>query len=268
MDDIPTWALAGLFSIAFIGFTWLGILLTRSRVRRWIQGQEDWNQVISYVVSCHGVLYGVMLALIAVAAYENCADARNASEHEAAALNAINRSFASYPDAVRTELQRELREYCRFVIEDEWPAQRVGMAHKGGAKRVSAIQTSLLNFQPNGPREEILHAATIDLFNQFVELRFERLQFATIGLPTEFWVVVVVGAILGVVLTWLFAIDRLSLHLTVSAVLSLLTGLVVFLIAAMDNPYRGMAGLSSESFEVVFHRLSESNSSPDSQDGE
>src|SRR4051812_4821893 len=34
--DIPTWSLAVLFSVTFVGVTWLGIVLTRPHVRRWV----------------------------------------------------------------------------------------------------------------------------------------------------------------------------------------------------------------------------------------
>jgi ABC-type enterobactin transport system permease subunit len=45
------------------------------------------------------------------------------------------------------------------------------------------------------------------------------------------------GAVLGIILTFFLVIDRLTVHLAVAGILSFLTALVVFLIAAMDHPY-------------------------------
>ena len=64
-----------------------------------------------------------------------------------------------------------------------------------------------------------------------------------------------VGAFLGIVLTWLFSIDRLSVHLSVAGLLSLLTGLVVFLIAAMDHPFRGEVSVSPEAYQIIQRSL-------------
>jgi hypothetical protein len=249
--DLPTWALALLFAVFFVGVTWLGIVLTRPHVRRWVEPQEDWNEVMGYVLSCHGVLYGILLGLIAVGTYQNFSDVEETASKEASSLAALDRDVSSYPEPFRGELRALLREYCRFVIEEAWPAQRRGIIPEGGTARVSAFQRKLATFEPATKGQEILHAATLHQFNIFVEFRRERLHNVTTALPSVLWYVVSVGAAIGIVLTWLFSIDRLSVHLTVAGLLSLLTGLIVFLIAAMDNPYRGDVSVSPEAFEIV-----------------
>jgi hypothetical protein len=253
--DIPTWALAVLFAVTFVGVTWLGIVLTRPHVRRWVESQEDWNEVMGYVLSCHGVLYGILLGLIAVGTYQNFSDVEETVGKEASALAALDRDVSSYPEPIRGELRALLHEYCRFVIEDAWPAQRRGIIPEGGTARVSTFQRKLLTFEPATKGQEILHAATLHQFNVFVEFRRERLHHVTTALPPVLWSVVSVGAVIGIVLTWLFSIDRLSVHLAVAGLLSLLTGLIVFLIAAMDHPYRGDVSVSPEAFEIVQESL-------------
>ena len=49
----------------------------------------------------------------------------------------------------------------------------------------------------------------------------------------------------------LFSVDRLSLHLSLVAILATFIGLVIFLIAAMDNPYRGEFSVSPEPFQIL-----------------
>jgi Protein of unknown function (DUF4239) len=253
--DIPTWALAVLFAVTFVSVTWLGIVLTRPHVRRWVEPQADWNGVMGYVLSYHGVLYGILLGLIAVGTYQNYADVEKTVGQEASALAALSRDVSSYPEPIRGELQALLREYCRYVIEEAWPAQRRGIIPEGGTDRVSAFQRKLMTFEPATKGQEILHAATLQQFNSFVEIRRQRLLDVTTGLPAALWYVVAVGAVLGIFLTWLFCLDRLSVHLAVAGILSLLTGLVVFLIAAMDHPFRGEVSVSPEAFEIVQRSL-------------
>ncbi|MBA2715069.1 MAG: hypothetical protein H0U55_16145 [Rubrobacteraceae bacterium] len=69
--SVPSLALVALFSGTFVGFAWLGIILTRSRVRRWVAPEEDWNEIMGLVLSAYGIFYGIILGLIAVGTYQN-----------------------------------------------------------------------------------------------------------------------------------------------------------------------------------------------------
>nr|MBA2714638.1 DUF4239 domain-containing protein [Rubrobacteraceae bacterium] len=105
------------------------------------------------------------------------------------------------------------------------------------------------------PGQEILHAETVREFNAFVEARRQRLYGVEKGLPVELWYVVIIGAVLSIVLTWLFALERLGIHLLVSGILAMFIGVTVFLIAAMDHPFRGALSISPEAFEIVLKTL-------------
>lgn len=244
-----------MFAVTFVGFSWLGIFLTHRRVRRWVETQEDWNEVMGYVLSSYGVFYGIMLGLIAVGTYENFDQADQTVEREASTLATLYRDVSSYPEPAQGELQTLLKDYCRFVIDEAWPAQRQGVIARDGDDLVTDFQSELLAFEPETTGEEILHAETVEEFNAFVEARRLRLHGATTGLPSELWFVVAIGAILSIVLTWLFALERLSVHLAVAGILALFIGLAVFLIAAMDHPFRGTVSISPRDFELVLRTL-------------
>ena len=82
--DLPTWLLGALFSGLFVGFTWLGVLLTRSRVRRWIVPLPDnWNEIMGNILACFLCVYGILLGLIAVATYQNLSEVDRTVAREA-----------------------------------------------------------------------------------------------------------------------------------------------------------------------------------------
>ena len=253
--DLPHWAGAVLFSVVFVGITSLGVVLMRSWVRRHAADQPDWNGMISTILSAYCVFYGITLALIAVSTYQNFAAADSAVAREAASLGTLYRNVSGYPEPIRGELQDILRDYSEYVIEDAWPAQQRGEIPEGGTVKVTFFQEKLLSFQPETRSEGILHAATIAQFDSFVENRRERLYRVTTGLPAALWFVVIVGAPLNAALTWLFDIKRLIVHLTVAGILSLFVALLVFLIVAMDNPFRGAVSITPEAFEIVQRSL-------------
>ena len=65
---------------------------------------------------------------------------------------------------------------------------------------------------------------------------------------------VVVGAVLNIVLIWLLDME-VHVHVLLSGVLSVFLGVVIFLIAAMDNPFRGDVSVGPDSFQLVYDSL-------------
>lgn len=255
--DIPHWLGAVLFSAVFVGATGLGIVLARPGVRRLIADQPDWNGVMGYVISAFGVYYGITLALIAVSAYQNFAQADQTVGREAVALATLYRDVSSYPLPIREPLQTALRAYTRGVVEEDWPVQQRGDVPEGGTAQTTAFQERLLSFAPRTRAQEILHAETLRQFSSFVEYRRQRLQSVSLRLPPVLWVVVATGAVINMVLTWLFGINRLAVHLLVGGLLSLFVAQLVFLTVAMDNPFRGELSITPEAFVTVQRSLME-----------
>jgi hypothetical protein len=69
------------------------------------------------------------------------------------------------------------------------------------------------------------------------------------------WFVVIVGSVLNLSFMWLFVIDNKRLHDLLTTILAALLGLLVFLLAAMDLPFRGDYSVGPDSFELVYDQL-------------
>jgi hypothetical protein len=258
--DIPLWLLGTLFTIVFVGVTSLSVIVLQRPLRRWMGPFADnYNEIIGNLVSGYMSLYGILLALIAVGAYQNLNDVDSTVSSEASNLGALYRDVSSYPEPARTQLTGELREYCRFVIERGWPQYQKGNIPQEGTTRVTEFQKELFSFEPKTKSEEILHAEAIHQFNVFAEVRRRRIHNVTSGLPPILWQVVGIGALLGILMTSFFSFEKLSFHLVVAGILWCFTGLVVFLIAAMDYPLRGTVSISSESFQYLLRVLMAQN---------
>jgi hypothetical protein len=53
------------------------------------------------------------------------------------------------------------------------------------------------------------------------------------------WLVLILGGVLNVMATWLFVIKPRRAHVTLTAMLAGMIGLLLFLLLAMDQPFRG-----------------------------
>ena len=254
--DIPTEQLALLITGGTVLFAWIGYIVVRPFLRVFVRARSVSNDTIGYVLSCFGVFYGLLLGLTAVAAYSNYGDADYAVIREAAALGALYRNVAKYPEPHGQNLRWLLREYCRYVIKHVWPAHQKGQIPTGGETRIEAFHERLLAFAPSNASEEILHAESLRQFNVFLEQRRLRHHAVTAGMPAVMWFVLIVGTVINIVLVWLFDM-RFSAHLLLGGLLAFFLGTMIFLIAAMDNPFRGAVSIGPEPFQAIYRIMME-----------
>jgi Protein of unknown function (DUF4239) len=88
-----------------------------------------------------------------------------------------------------------------------------------------------------------------------VELRRTRLKSLAGGLPVSLWFVLLVGAFFNIAVTWFFHMRSQSMHFWMTVMLSGLLGLLIFMLAAMDHPFRGEISVGPEAFEMVYEQL-------------
>ncbi|MBV8141233.1 MAG: DUF4239 domain-containing protein [Verrucomicrobia bacterium] len=252
--DLPNW-LFGVLTIAVTAVVGLvGLYATRGWVRHIHGDRHSHNEVVGYFLGAVCVFYGITLGLLAVATWQTYSDVGTRVGEEAAAVGALYRDVSSFPDPNRLELQSNLRQYTRQVIDVAWPQQRRGIVPQDEGVTLSALQRNLSRFEPATEGQKAIYAEAYHGFTQIAELRGRRLQSVNDGLAGPLWIVVLAGAFLTIALTWFFDMRSQSMHLWMTALLSALLGLLIYLLAALDNPFRGEISISPEAFEIMYAR--------------
>jgi hypothetical protein len=85
-------------------------------------------------------------------------------------------------------------------------------------------------------------------------LRRLRINAIHAGIPGVMWYVVAVGAVINTLLILSFRM-RFDIHLVIGGMLSFFVGVVIFMIAAMDNPFRGEVSVGPDAFELIYTSL-------------
>jgi hypothetical protein len=261
--DLPNWILGILVVATFVGLALAGLFLSRPMVGRLVGRSSKHNDLVSYFFGSMGVFYGLAVGLIAVATWENYTEIDGVVSTEAAAVVSFYRDLDGYPQPLRGQLESAMRDYTRTVIEVEWPSHRKGIALEDGDAILDRLENVLMQFEPTKEREKIAHAEVLRSWNTLIDQRRLRLQAVTTGLPTALWAVVLIGALLNGFLTYLFWVENLRLHASLVSILAIFIALLVFLTAAMDNPFRGEFSVSSDAFQTILEKVmtaGESNS--------
>ena len=255
MFDLP-WMLLAILIVGLCVTTGVvGLSINRRFVLPRLGKIVHQNEVTAILV--HGVLiiYGLAVALLAIAVWENHAEVRRIVSAEAAAIGSIYRDAGGYPEPVRGRLRALLESYTDHVIHEAWPLQRRGKIPAGGVEFMDRFQEELFAFDPATEGQKAIHQETLSSYDALVHARRLRLDSVTSALPGPMWAVVLVGALVALCATFFFEIGNVRVQRIMITLLSCTVGLLIFLIAYYDRPYRGRHGVSPEAYELIHEQL-------------
>lgn len=260
--NMNTWLLALLIVGSIVGLANGAMLLTRRWVRaRW----GDSREVVGHFFAGVATIYAVLLAMIAVAAWENYSDMGELVMQEASEALNVFRDSDGLPRPFRDRVRGLLAEYVRVVIEEEWPEMRQGRPTRASDPIIDALLTEIVRHRPTEPGESVIYQETFETMNRLLSLRRKRLMAVDLGLLPELWLVVLVGGLLNVGLSLLITTKDIRLDLILTTAFSLMIGIMVFLILALDHPFWGEVSVKPDAFEYArtnMKRLSARDGSP------
>jgi lipid-A-disaccharide synthase-like uncharacterized protein len=248
--DFPTWLLGVLIVSSFTILPTILLFPARYYIRKYLNIIEETNSMVGLFFSVASVFYGILMGLVVVSTVQNFALASTIVGNEASQVEALYRDISSYPEPYRSEFQDRLREYTNFVINVAIPAHQQGVT-PSAEKIMSGFQNSLLGFNPATNGQQAMHSEALHAFNEVIKARQSRIQAASSGLPAMFWIVVLIGTLCTIIITYFFHVRDIKLHVLVTAVTGFLIGLLIFLTAAYDNPFRGEFSINAEPYRVI-----------------
>ena len=240
-------------------FGLVGMSIVRKRVLPRLTVRVEDSEFSGAMLQSVMVFYGLAVALIAVNVSQTYSDTAKIVSDEAIAINAIYRDITAYPQPARAALQSGLREYTAQVFEEAWPLIRSGQVPTMGLEMMTRFQSTLDAFEPATESQRLIHGETLRAYNQLIQARRARLDAVQTGLPTVMWVVIVLGALIALTSTFFFQVADARLHGILVGLLATFIGLVVFMIVALDRPFRGDLGLSSAPYQLVYDQLMKQN---------
>jgi hypothetical protein len=253
IHSIPAWAIGPTCVSGFVVLGLVGLWLVHRGIHKRLKVGETLidNEVVGWFFSGTLTLYGITLGLIAVTTWESSSAIAGIASREAATIAALYRDTTGLQPPLRDELHAKLRDYTRFVIEKAWPAQRRGVIVNEGNRTVDEFQSLLFANEPKTEGQRILQAEVRKTFNELVEYRRQRKEAVNQCVPGVVWAVILLGGALTIATSFCFQVQQFRLHLLLTTGLATMVGLLVFLIAALDQPYRGAVSIEPTAYQTV-----------------
>jgi hypothetical protein len=233
----------------------IGLLVARRFVLPHLRIQVVDSEFSSAMLQAVMVFYGLAVALIAVSVWQTYSDVSKIISQEATAIAGLYRDVSSYPEPIRPQLQNELRVYLDYVIHQAWPLQQRGTVPAGGVEIMNRFQALLTGFEPATEGQKILHGETLRAYNNMIQARRLRLDAVGTRLPGILWFIIFAGALISLSSSFFFKVEDVRVQGMQAVLLAAFIGLVIFMILALDYPFRGDLGLRPDPYQLVYDQL-------------
>ncbi len=204
----------------------------------------------------------MLLAFVAMLAWDGFNKAKAASYAEAALVLDVYNASIGFADPEMSAMRDDIIGYLETVVRVEWPAHAEGQVIDRGGAYLQKLNRLASGLKPTGVADGNLHAQLLQSLSRLWDAREQRLLAAETTIPAVVWIVTLVGGALTIAFGSFLGVPSLGMHLAMSATLAISGVLVVILIIARSNPFRGDFRVSTLPFDRVLAQIEASATQP------
>lgn len=213
---------------------------------------EKCHEVGSYYLSMVGTFYAVLLGLIVVDAMTKFKEAQNSVDHEVSTLIRIYSSAERFPER-RHRLENDVKNYVDEVINVEFPMmESEGLSDAKARDLALKIMQTVKSIEPVTENQKAVFPILLSEVADLLKTRWERTKGPNLGEPPVEWVILIVGGILTIVLTFFFTIESHGIHMIMRAAVALTILMSLYLTFLFGSPFSGDLKISSDPFRLVY----------------
>lgn len=253
------WVGLALASLAVLGAVSLELAARRLLP---IELRRQHNDVAAAIFSIIGVTYAVLLAFVAMLAWQGFNKAKAASYAEAATILDAYDVSLGLAEPQRSAMRADILGYTRIVATVEWPAQADGGTVNRDSPYLDDLNRLALAIRPTDAANGALRPLLLQSVMRLQDARQQRLLAAQTTIPAIVWFVMLLGGGLTIAFGSFLGAPSLRMHLAMSATLALSGALVVILIVALSNPFRGSFRVSTAPFDQVMSQVMQTAKPP------
>jgi Protein of unknown function (DUF4239) len=249
----PLWGVA----LLLVGLAALGAMLFELAVHQFlsIELRRRHNDAAAAIFSVIGVTFAVLLAFVAMLAWEGFNKAKAASYAEAASVMDVYNVSVGLAGPETSQMRDDIIGYLETLVRVEWPAQAEGRIVDRGSSYLEKLNRIAIGLKPSSVADGNLHAQLLQSLSRLHDARQQRLLAAETTIPAVVWIVTIVGGALTIAFSSFLGVPSLGMHLAMSAALAISGVLVLILIIALSNPFRGDFRVSTLPFDRVLAQI-------------
>ena len=233
------------------------------------------NEVAGFKFAVVGIVYGLLLTLATISAWDKFSEAHVAVIEEGAAANAIYQ-IANGPEEDQLAVRAALSKYLTLAIDKDWPAMEVEQeseevsgalgelyadvirliqkASVAPARKIAPAQTKATGRAQKGaavptPNEVMAQALEIEVIKQLDNItksRRTRVHLSSGIVPPMMWYVLIIGATLTGLFTFFFGLENIVAQVLMTGILVAMICMSLLMTLSFDHPFTGPVHVGSE----------------------
>ena len=258
--EYPLWGVG----LLLVGAAALGAILLGLAIRPFLslEFRRRHNDVAAAIFSVIGVTFAVLLAFVAMVVWEHYNAAKATSYAEAGVVRDVYNVSLGFADPERSLLRDGILGYVETVVRVEWPAQAKGVGVADNSLWLNKLNAIAAGLKPSGAADGSRQTMLLQSLMRLSDARQERLAAADTTVPAVVWIVTLMGGALTVAFASLLGVPSIGMHLAMSAVMAISGALVLIMIIALSNPFRGDFRVSTDPFDQVLAQVQASPTQP------
>jgi len=253
--DIPSLELGLGIKAIFLLVSLTALVATRGIITKHFYRSHEADQAVSAIFGAVGMLYGLLLGLVAVAAWQNFDKLNDLVDEEAASIIQLYRCVNVLKDPSHEEILAEIKTYTKDIIEISWPAHKHGQSPMIGVDLITTLHKKLANYESKAKNQPAGYGEAVSAFSDMVKARRMRVNGVDVGIPSALWMVIIGGAVLTIPITFFFHLPSLKTHALLTGFYVVFLAGMIALIAVLDNPIRGEISISTEPYQKALEAM-------------
>jgi hypothetical protein len=245
VTDVPLPIAAVVLVVSAVALSVGGLLV----VRRMGRGQSTrHNDFIGLIFAQVALLYSVLMAFVVFSAWQRFTESAASVTDEASAVVVAYRDTQVFPEPIRSEAQAAFRSYVNEVTDNEWASHGTVRPHRS-RDALNPVWNAYRRYQPT---EALAQAQFDGAQGRLHDLELQRHLRHLAGeasLPNVFWWLLIGGGFVTVGMSYLFVVERRSVHALQVGLLSGFIASVLALILALNFPFTGDVHVSRGPFK-------------------
>jgi hypothetical protein len=197
------------------------------------------------------MIFGFIIGFIAVSVWESYNDLNNTVSKEANAIHNMYRTIEAYPANTAEKGKEILEDYVQEVIEKEWPLLSRDKFDPIAYKKLTLFYDLIVSFKPSDFAELAAHQEMLNLIANYRELRRDRVHNAKAILDPSIWLALESSAFLFVLISCLFEMRTMRIHIILISLLASGLAVVFFLLLMYNHPFMGPNAIQPEAFTML-----------------
>ena len=223
---------------------------------------KEHHEVAAIIFNAFGVLYAVVVAFVVFVTWTGYDEATKNLQLEASQVLDIFHSAKAFPAPASNVIKDGLISYTNSVLNDELKRMAEGDISIHSTSSLRSLIAEFDNMDDKALPNRELYLESLRRVNNLAEYRRLRIFAGNNTNPPMMWLVMLVGVLITVLYTYFFGVRNIRVQSIITAALTIMISLILFLVYVLDHPFTGTGKVSARPFSEAMELMQKEYSEP------